>query len=56
MQDVSIVILNVTFNDSGVYECNIVREFEFGFFTPSLFVTKNISLTVNEKGMAKCDL
>ncbi|XP_028276467.1 sodium channel regulatory subunit beta-3 isoform X2 [Parambassis ranga] len=49
LQDVSIVILNVTFNDSGVYECQILREFEFGFFTPSLFITKNISLNVNEK-------
>ncbi|XP_041851542.1 sodium channel subunit beta-3 isoform X2 [Melanotaenia boesemani] len=49
LQDVSIVILNVTYNDSGLYECNVLREFEFGFFTPSFTTTKNISLNVKEK-------
>lgn len=49
LQDISIMILNVTFNDSGLYECNVLREFEFGFFTPSFTITKNISLNVKEK-------
>ncbi|CAG6003415.1 unnamed protein product [Menidia menidia] len=49
LQDMSIVILNVTFNDSGLYECHVRREFEFGFFTPSFTIMKNISLHVNEK-------
>ncbi|XP_072248575.1 sodium channel regulatory subunit beta-3 isoform X2 [Leuresthes tenuis] len=49
LQDVSIMILNVTYNDSGLYECYVLREFEFGFFTPSFTVMKNISLIVKEK-------
>ncbi|GLD57311.1 zonadhesin-like isoform X1 [Lates japonicus] len=49
LQDVSIQILNVTFNDSGIYECNVLREFKFNFFTPSAFTTKNITLRVKEK-------
>ncbi|XP_050921421.1 LOW QUALITY PROTEIN: sodium channel subunit beta-3 [Lates calcarifer] len=49
LQDVSIQILNVTFNDSGIYECNILREFKFNFFTPSALTTKNITLRVKEK-------
>uniref|UniRef100_A0A4W6D053 Sodium channel regulatory subunit beta-3 n=1 Tax=Lates calcarifer TaxID=8187 RepID=A0A4W6D053_LATCA len=54
LQDVSIQILNVTFNDSGIYECNILREFKFNFFTPSALTTKNITLRVKEKGAADC--
>lgn len=49
LQDVSIQVLNVTYNDSGIYECHILREFKFGFFEPSFFVIKNITLTVKEK-------
>uniref|UniRef100_A0A672HE56 Sodium channel regulatory subunit beta-3 n=1 Tax=Salarias fasciatus TaxID=181472 RepID=A0A672HE56_SALFA len=49
LQDVSIRVLNVTFNDSGFYQCHILREFKFGFFEPSFFVEKNITLTVKEK-------
>lgn len=49
LQDVSIIIQNISYNDSGVYECEIVREFEFGFFTPSFSNTKNITLIVKEK-------
>ncbi|XP_035478155.1 sodium channel subunit beta-3 isoform X1 [Scophthalmus maximus] len=47
LQDVSIQILNVTFNDSGVYECHMVREFQF--FIPSVYTMKNITLKVKEK-------
>lgn len=54
LQDVSIVILNATFNDSGVYECQVLRKFEFDFFTPSAFLSKDIKLRVIEKGMANC--
>ncbi|XP_073336875.1 sodium channel regulatory subunit beta-3 [Pagrus major] len=49
LQDVSIQIKNVTFNDSGVYECSVLREFEFDFFTPSVVVSKDIKLRVKEK-------
>ncbi|XP_023120605.1 sodium channel subunit beta-3 isoform X1 [Amphiprion ocellaris] len=49
LQDVSILILNVSYNDSGFYECTVLREFEFGFFTPSFSKTKNITLNVKEK-------
>nr|XP_057936621.1 sodium channel subunit beta-3 isoform X4 [Doryrhamphus excisus]XP_057936622.1 sodium channel subunit beta-3 isoform X4 [Doryrhamphus excisus] len=49
LQDISISILNVTYNDSGVYECHVLREFEFGSFTPSAFMMKNITLKVKEE-------
>lgn len=52
LQDLSIRILNVTFNDSGVYECHVFRRFEFNFFAPSVLVTKDIKLRVKEKGAA----
>lgn len=51
LQDVSILIINVTYNDSGVYECHVHRDFDFGFFNPSFSVMKNISLTVRNRGM-----
>ncbi|KAM7413318.1 hypothetical protein PAMA_020622 [Pampus argenteus] len=49
LQDVSISIKNVTYNDSGVYECHVYRKFEFGFFTPYVSKFKNITLTVKEE-------
>lgn len=49
LQDISIRILNVTYNDSGVYECHVVRQFEFDYFKPSVSVTKDIRLFVKEK-------
>lgn len=49
MQDLSIVILNVTDSDSGIYECIVHREFQFDFFRPTAYNIKNISLTVKEK-------
>lgn len=52
LQEMSIRIKNVTFNDSGLYECHVLREFEFGFFSPTFFTIKNITLNVKEKGAA----
>ncbi|XP_054459908.1 sodium channel subunit beta-3 [Anoplopoma fimbria] len=49
LQDVSIRIINVTFNDSGIYECIVFREFEFDFFKPSASLTKEIKLKVKAK-------
>uniref|UniRef100_A0A8C3A379 Sodium channel regulatory subunit beta-3 n=1 Tax=Cyclopterus lumpus TaxID=8103 RepID=A0A8C3A379_CYCLU len=49
LQDVSIQIINVTYNDSGIYECNVSREFEFDFFKPSAFLVKKIQLKVKAK-------
>lgn len=52
LQDLSIRILNVTYNDSGVYECHVFRRFQFNFFAPSVLITKDIKLRVKEKGAA----
>lgn len=52
LQDVSISILNVTYNDSGIYECHVLREFEFDFFIPTVYIVKNITLKVKEEGAA----
>ncbi|KAM9812647.1 sodium channel regulatory subunit beta-3 isoform 2-T3 [Syngnathus typhle] len=49
LQDLSISIVNVTYNDSGVYECHVLRQFEFDSFTPSAYVLKNITLRVKEE-------
>ncbi|XP_077467760.1 sodium channel regulatory subunit beta-3 [Stigmatopora argus] len=49
LQDLSISIVNVTYNDSGVYECHVLRVFEFDSFAPSALVVKNITLKVIEK-------
>ncbi|XP_039987692.1 sodium channel subunit beta-3 isoform X1 [Xiphias gladius] len=49
LQDVSIQIHYVTYNDSGIYECHVLREFEFNFFTPSVLIINNITLKVKEK-------
>uniref|UniRef100_A0A8C3Y7R2 Sodium channel regulatory subunit beta-3 n=2 Tax=Catharus TaxID=9184 RepID=A0A8C3Y7R2_CATUS len=50
MQDVSITVLNVTLNDSGVYTCNITREFEFEIHRPLFQSSRKIHLTVVEEG------
>ncbi|XP_036006214.1 sodium channel subunit beta-3-like [Fundulus heteroclitus] len=49
LQDVSILILNVSESDRGFYECNITRQFDFGDFNPTVGTQKNITLTVKEK-------
>lgn len=51
MQDVSITVLNVTLNDSGIYTCNITREFEFEIHRPLFTSSRVIQLTVVEEGM-----
>ncbi|XP_043937067.1 sodium channel subunit beta-3 [Protopterus annectens] len=50
LQDVSIVLLNVTTSDSGIYTCNVTRTFEFDSHRLSFQNTKNISLTVLPDG------
>lgn len=49
LQDLSILIKNITYSDSGIYECKVHREFQFDFFRPTAYNFKNISLTVKEK-------
>uniref|UniRef100_A0A3P8WEF8 Sodium channel regulatory subunit beta-3 n=1 Tax=Cynoglossus semilaevis TaxID=244447 RepID=A0A3P8WEF8_CYNSE len=49
LQDVSIKIRKVTYNDSGLYECHVFRLFEFKFFSPTEYIVKNITLKVKEK-------
>ncbi|KAM6431683.1 sodium channel regulatory subunit beta-3 isoform 1-T1 [Liasis olivaceus] len=48
MQDVSISVLNVTLNDSGIYTCNITREFLFETHRPIFTSSTLIHLTVVE--------
>lgn len=52
LQDLSIRILNVTYNDSGTYECEVLRKYEFDFFTPTSSKTRTIELKVKEIGEA----
>ncbi|XP_074833150.1 sodium channel regulatory subunit beta-3 isoform X2 [Carettochelys insculpta] len=49
MQDVSITVLNVTLNDSGIYTCNVTREFDFEIHRPLFTSSRMIHLTVAEK-------
>lgn len=50
LQDVSITVLNVTLNDSGLYTCNVSREFEFEAHRPLVKTTRLIPLRVTEEG------
>lgn len=50
LQDVSISIVNVTLNDSGLYECVVHRQFSFNSYTPSIEKTVEIELVVREQG------
>ncbi|XP_039352042.1 sodium channel subunit beta-3 isoform X1 [Mauremys reevesii] len=49
MQDVSITVLNVTLNDSGIYTCNVTREFDFEIHRPLFTSSRLIHLTVVEE-------
>uniref|UniRef100_A0A8D0EAR8 Sodium channel regulatory subunit beta-3 n=1 Tax=Salvator merianae TaxID=96440 RepID=A0A8D0EAR8_SALMN len=49
MQDVSISVLNVTLNDSGIYTCNVSREFNFELHRPVVTKSTLIHLTVVEE-------
>lgn len=53
LQDVSITVLNVTLNDSGLYTCNVSREFEFEAHRPFVKTTRLIPLRVTEEGKAR---
>ncbi|KAJ7305003.1 hypothetical protein JRQ81_010756 [Phrynocephalus forsythii] len=50
MQDVSISVLNISLNDSGIYTCNVTREFNFESHRPVFTRTTLIHLTVVEQG------
>uniref|UniRef100_A0A673KPU1 Sodium channel regulatory subunit beta-3 n=1 Tax=Sinocyclocheilus rhinocerous TaxID=307959 RepID=A0A673KPU1_9TELE len=50
LQDISISILNVTLNDSGTYECEVSRFFEFNSFKHSTTKKTTIDLKVKMKG------
>uniref|UniRef100_H2ULE2 Sodium channel regulatory subunit beta-3 n=1 Tax=Takifugu rubripes TaxID=31033 RepID=H2ULE2_TAKRU len=49
LQDLSIRINKVKYDDSGVYECHVFRRFEFNLFAPTVLITKDIKLRVKEK-------
>ncbi|XP_029429850.1 sodium channel subunit beta-3 [Rhinatrema bivittatum] len=49
MQDVSITILNVTKNDSGIFTCNVTRDLNFEIHRPSVKRSKFIHLIVTEE-------
>ncbi|XP_048837244.1 sodium channel subunit beta-3 isoform X3 [Brienomyrus brachyistius] len=51
LQDVSISITNVTLNDSGIYKCEVLRQFVFDFYVPSFTKSKTIKLEVREKAI-----
>ncbi|XP_007894247.2 sodium channel subunit beta-3 isoform X1 [Callorhinchus milii] len=48
LQDVSIFILNVTFNDSGLYRCRVTRYFNYKMHRPCITAVKDVQLTVHE--------
>ncbi|XP_072885885.1 sodium channel regulatory subunit beta-3 isoform X2 [Hemitrygon akajei] len=50
LQDVSITIVNVTLNDSGLYRCTIKRYFNYEMHRPSVTDVKEVQLTVHEDG------
>ncbi|XP_006002730.1 sodium channel subunit beta-3 isoform X2 [Latimeria chalumnae] len=50
VQDVSILLLNVTLNDSGIYRCEVKREFKFESHQHSIEDNKIVHLTVTEEG------
>ncbi|XP_053223374.1 sodium channel subunit beta-3 isoform X2 [Podarcis raffonei] len=49
MQDVSISVLNISLNDSGIYTCNVTREFNFEVHRPVVTRSTLIRLTVVEE-------
>ncbi|KAL2085397.1 hypothetical protein ACEWY4_018717 [Coilia grayii] len=49
LQDLSLRITNITLNDSGVYVCEVFRQFEFDFFTPSIANRRVIQLEVKKE-------
>ncbi|XP_056329590.1 sodium channel subunit beta-3 isoform X3 [Danio aesculapii] len=55
MQDVSISILNVTLNDTGTYECEVTRFFEFDSFKLSANKNIVINLKVNMREVSEAE-
>lgn len=51
IQDASIYLLNVTFNDSGTYHCRLNRMLTYTNFEFNAIVEKVINLTVLPEGM-----
>ncbi|XP_067826872.1 sodium channel subunit beta-3 [Heptranchias perlo] len=51
LQDVSITIVNVTLNDSGLYQCKIKRHFNYEMHRPSVKNVKEVQLTVHEDAL-----
>lgn len=54
MQDVSISVVNITLNDSGIYTCNVTREFDYEIHRPVFTSSTLIRLTVVAAGMMDC--
>ncbi|XP_059370457.1 sodium channel subunit beta-3 isoform X2 [Carassius carassius] len=53
LQDISISIINVTANDSGIYECEVSRFFEFDSFKHT--TNKKITIELKVKMQASID-
>lgn len=53
IQDASIYLLNVTFNDSGTYRCFFNRVLFYDNYEYNTVVSKVVHLTVVAKGMMK---
>ncbi|GCB73563.1 hypothetical protein scyTo_0002642 [Scyliorhinus torazame] len=51
LQDVSITIVNVSLNDSGLYRCTIKRHFNYEMHRPSVTEVKEVQLTVHEDAL-----
>ncbi|XP_036381562.1 sodium channel subunit beta-3-like [Megalops cyprinoides] len=49
LQDVSIIISNITLNDTGTYTCTVFRRFHFSLYTTTSSLEKNITLVVMKK-------
>lgn len=50
IQDASIYLLNVTFNDSGTYQCFFNRILEYDNYEYTTVISKVVKLTVVAKG------
>uniref|UniRef100_A0A672KQH2 Sodium channel regulatory subunit beta-1 n=1 Tax=Sinocyclocheilus grahami TaxID=75366 RepID=A0A672KQH2_SINGR len=56
LQDASVDLLNVTFNDSGVYRCIFNRVLSYEHYEFSTIATKLVPLTVVAKGTTTPDI
>lgn len=53
IQDASIYLLNVTFNDTGTYRCFFHRTLSYKTYEYNTIVSKVVHLTVVAKGITK---